>query len=157
MKNILVSCFSATGTTKVVADKLSSLLDADLFEIKPVKRYTDADLDWTNEKCRTSIEMKENIKPEIANKITNLENYNTICLGFPIWWYKEPTIIDRFLEENDLTEKDIYIFVTSGSSSASGAVDNLKANFPNLNFVDSRRLTGNENDEILKSWVKFNK
>ena len=117
MKKVLVSYFSASGTTKSVAEKVATAINGDLFEIEPVDKYTAEDLDWTNKQSRSSIEMNENIKPNILTKVSDLEEYDTICLAFPIWWYKEPTIIDKFLEENEMTNKNIYVFVTSGSSS----------------------------------------
>ena len=116
MNKFLISYFSASGTTKKVAEKVATALNGDLFEIEPVKKYTSDDLDWMDKQSRSSIEMNNNIKPEIVNKVSNLSDYDTVCLAFPIWWYKEPTIIDKFLEENDMTGKNIYVFVTSGSS-----------------------------------------
>jgi len=153
MSKVLVSYFSASGVTREIAQRVASAINGDLFEIEPVEKYTDADLDWTNRQSRSSIEMNENIKPEIVNKVSNLDEYDTICLAFPIWWYKEPTIIDKFLEENDMSNKNIYVFVTSGSSSIDSTYRNLKSNFPNLNFVDGKRFTGRESDEEYKNWI----
>ena len=153
MSKVLVSYFSASGVTEGVAERVSAAINGDLFEIEPVEKYTDADLDWTNNKSRTSIEMNENIKPEVLNKVSNLDEYDIICLAFPIWWYKEPTIIDRFLEENDMSNKKIYVFVTSGSSSIDSTYKSLKSNFPNLNFIDGKRFTGRESDEEYRSWI----
>ena len=154
MSKVLVSYFSASGVTKRVAEKVATAINGDLFEIEPVERYTEADLDWTNKQSRSSIEMNENIKPEILNKVPNLEEYDAICLAFPIWWYKEPTIIDKFLEENDMSNKTIYVFVTSGSSSIDSTYKSLVNNFPNLNFVSGKRFTGSESDEEYKDWIK---
>ena len=154
MSKVLVSYFSASGNTKSVAEKISSAVLGDLFEIEPVDKYTTDDLDWMDKNSRSSIEMKENVKPEIAKTVSNLEDYDTVCLGFPIWWYKEPTIIDKFLEENDMTGKKIYVFVTSGSSSIDSTYRSLKNNFPNLNFVDGKRFTGNESSDEYKSWIE---
>ena len=156
MSKVLVSYFSASGVTKRVAEKVATAINGDLFEIEPVKKYTDADLDWTDKQSRSSVEMNENIKPEILNTISNLEEYDTICLAFPIWWYKEPTIIDKFLEENDMSDKNIYVFATSGSSSIDSTYKSLKNNFPNLNFVSGKRFTGNESDEEYKNWIQTN-
>ena len=153
MNKILISYFSATGTTKKVAEKIAKSLEGDLFEIEPVEKYTDEDLDWTNKESRSSVEMNNNLKPDIVNKITNLNEYDTVCIGFPIWWYKEPTIIDKFLEENDMTNKKIYVFVTSGSSSIDSTYNSLKNNFFNLNFISGKRFTGNELEEDYKSWI----
>ena len=106
-----------------------------------------------NKNSRSSIEMNNDVKPDIVNKVSNLDDYNTICLGFPIWWYKEPTIIDKFLEENDMTGKSIYVFVTSGSSSIDSTYKSLNNNFPNLKFVSGKRFTGNEALDEYKSWI----
>ena len=154
MSKILVTFFSASGITKGVAEKVAKAVNGDLFEIEPVQKYTSEDLDWTNKQSRSSIEMNENIKPEILNKVSNLDEYDTICLAFPIWWYKEPTIIDKFLEENDMSGKNIYVFVTSGSSSIDSTYKSLKSNFSNLNFISGKRFTGNESDEDYINWIK---
>ena len=153
MRKVLVSYFSASGVTKGVAEKVANAINGDLFEIEPVVKYSNEDLDWTDKKSRSAIEMKENIKPEILKKVNNLEEYDTVCLAFPIWWYKEPTIIDKFLEENDLSEKKIYVFVTSGSSSIDSTYKSIKSNFPNLNFISGKRFTGNESNEDYINWV----
>jgi flavodoxin len=153
MSKILVSYFSASGTTKSVAEKVATAVNGDLFEIEPKEKYTESDLNWMDKQSRSSIEMNNNIKPEIANKVSNLGEYDTICLAFPIWWYKEPTIIDKFLEENDMTGKNIYVFVTSGSSSIDSTYKSLQNNFPYLNFISGKRFTGNESEEEYKSWL----
>jgi len=154
MSKVLVSYFSASGVTRGVAQRIATAIDGDIFEIEPVEKYTDEDLNWMSKQSRSSIEMNENIKPDIASKVSNLDEYDTICLGFPIWWYKEPTIIDKFLEENDMTGKNIYVFVTSGSSSIDSTYESLNNNFPDLNFVSGKRFTGKESDEDYKNWVK---
>ena len=156
MSKVLVSYFSASGVTKGVAQRVANAINGDLFEIEPVEKYTEADLDWTNKQSRSSIEMNENIKPEILNKVPNLNEYSTVCIGFPVWWYKEPTIIDKFLEENDMSNKNIYVFVTSGGSSIDSTYKSLKSNFSNLNFVDGKRFTGRESDEEYRNWIGGN-
>ncbi len=153
MSKILISYFSASGTTKRVAEKVATAINGDLFEIEPKEKYTDADLDWTNKQSRSSIEMTNDVKPEILNKVSNLEEYDTVCLAFPIWWYKEPTIIDKFLEENNMEGKKIYVFVTSGSSPIDSTYKSLQSNYPNLNFISGKRFTGNEAEEDYKSWI----
>jgi len=153
MSKILITYFSASGVTKRVAEKVANAVNADLFEIEPKEKYTESDLDWMDKNSRSSIEMNENIKPEILNKVSNIEDYDTVCLAFPIWWYKEPTIIDKFLEENDMSNKNIYVFVTSGSSTIDSTYKSLKNNFPNLNFVSGKRFTGSEVDDEYKSWL----
>lgn len=154
MSQILVSYFSASGTTKNVAQKLARTLEADLFEIEPEIPYTTSDLNWNDKQSRSTIEMEDlNVRPGIARKVSNLENYDRIVLGFPVWWYTAPRIINTFLEENDLTNKRIYIFVTSGGSSSEGSMENLKKSYPNLNFIDSRRFTGNEDKNEYIKWM----
>ena len=106
MNNKLIVYFSASGTTKIVSEKLSNIIGADLFEIVPKEKYTNADLDWTNKESRSSVEMQDkNSRPEILNKLDNIDKYDTIILGFPVWWYTAPTIINTFIEDNDLTNK----------------------------------------------------
>ena len=154
MNKILVSYFSASGTTKNVAQALARTLGADLFEIEPETPYTTSDLNWNDKQSRSTIEMEDlNVRPSIARKVSNLENYDRIVLGFPVWWYTAPRIINTFLEENDLTNKRIYIFVTSGGSSSEGSMENLKKSYPNLNFIDSRRFTGNEDKNEYIKWM----
>ena len=154
MNKILVSYFSASGTTKNVAQALARTLGADLFEIEPETPYTTSDLNWNDKQSRSTIEMEDlNVRPGIARKVSNLENYDRIVLGFPVWWYTAPRIINTFLEENDLTNKRIYIFVTSGGSSSEGSMENLKKSYPNLNFIDSRRFTGNEDKNEYIKWM----
>ncbi len=153
MSKVLVSYFSASGTTKALAERIATAINGDLFEIEPKEKYTDADLNWMDKNSRSSIEMNQNVQPDILNKVSNLEDYDTLCLGFPIWWYKEPTIIDRFLDENDMSGKKIYVFVTSGSSSIDSTYKSLLNNYPNLNFVSGKRFTGSESEEDFKSWI----
>ena len=153
MSKVLVSYFSASGVTKGVAERVASAINGDLFEIEPLEKYTDDDLDWTNKQSRSSVEMSSNIKPAVANKVSNLDEYDTVCIAFPIWWYREPTIIDTFLDENNMLNKKIYVFVTSGSSSIDSTYKSLKNNYPNLNFVDGKRFTGRESDEEYRNWI----
>ena len=149
----LITYFSASGTTKGIAEKMANIIQGDLFEIEPKEKYTEADLDWTNKESRSSIEMNNNIKPEIENKVSNLDEYDKVVIGFPIWWYKEPTIIDKFLEENDLSNKNIYVFVTSGGSTIDSTYKSLLNTFPDLNFIKGIRFTGNESDEDYNSFI----
>ena len=154
MNKKLICYFSASGVTKCVAENIAKVINGDLFEIEPVDKYTKEDLDWNNKESRSSIEMHDNIKPEILNKVDNLDEYDTICLGFPIWWYKEPTIIDKFLEENDMKSKKIYVFVTSGSSPIDSTYTSLKNNFSSLNFISGKRFIGNETADDINNWIK---
>jgi len=155
MNKTLVSYFSASGVTRSVAEKISKVVNADLFEIEPVNHYTSEDLDWNNEESRTTIEMNnKSSRPEIKNKVNNLNDYDTVIIGFPVWWYTAPTIINTFIEENDLTNKKVYIFVTSGGSSFGGSLKDLRNTYPNINFIDGKRFTGNETTEDILSWLK---
>ena len=127
MNKKLVAYFSASGVTKAAAERLAKAADADLFEIKPAVPYTHGDLDWTNKKSRSSIEMSNpNSRPEIAEKVLNMEDYDVIFLGFPIWWYVAPTIIHTFLESYDFSGKTIVLFATSGGSDFGQTVKSLK-------------------------------
>ena len=118
MSKILVSFFSASGVTKEVASKIAKYTGGDLFEIEPVNKYTNEDLDWTNKQSRSSVEMNNpSSRPEVKNKVSNISDYDTILIGFPVWWDLAPTIINTFIEENNLENKKIYVFATSGGSS----------------------------------------
>lgn len=143
-----ITCyFSATGTTKNIAIEIAKKINSDLFEIEPLELYTKEDLDWTNKNSRSSMEMRnENSRPRIKNKIENIEEYENIIIGFPVWWYKAPTIINTFIEENNLENKKIYVFVTSGGSGVTDSFNNLKKEYPNLNFVKGIRLETPEID-----------
>ena len=154
MNKKLICYFSASGVTKSVAEKISKLTNSDLFEIEPVEKYTTADLDWTDKESRSTKEMQDkSSRPAIVNKVSTLNEYDTIILGFPVWWYTAPTIINTFIEENDLTNKNVYIFVTSGSSSFGGSLKDLKETYPNINFVNGIRLSQSSLDDEILSWL----
>ena len=154
MDKLLICYFSATGTTKRVAEKLSEILNGDLFEIEPVNKYTSEDLDWTNKQSRSTLEMKdESSRPEVKGKVNNIEEYNKVVIGFPVWWYREPSIIDTFIEENDLKGKDIYVYVTSGGSTYEGSLKHLKEMYSELNFVSGKTLNHIDENEI-REWIK---
>lgn len=123
----LVAYFSASKVTKGVAEQLAKAAGADLFEIKPAVPYTHADLDWTNKKSRSSVEMNDpGSRPEITEKIGNMDEYDTVFLGFPIWWYVAPTIINTFVESYNFSGKTIVPFATSGGSGFGKTMDVLK-------------------------------
>ncbi len=155
MKKSLVVYFSVTGTTKTLAEKLSKEADADLFEIKPVAPYTQEDLDWTNENSRSTVEMKKDktIRPEIANKVENISQYDTIYIGFPIWWYIAPTIINSFLEQYDLKGKKIIPFATSGGSDMGDTNKELRPSCEGANLVEGRRFSENVPQSELREWI----
>lgn len=141
MSKKLVAYFSASGVTKKVALRLAQEELAELFEICPKIEYTSADLNWMDDNSRSSLQMKaQGCRPEILNKLDNLDQYEIIYLGFPIWWYVEPRIIDTFLESYNFSKKQIVPFATSGGSGISNVVENLKAHYPELNFADGRLL-----------------
>ena len=154
MSKILISYFSASGVTKSVAEKVSSIVNGDLFEIEPVNKYTSADLDWTNKQSRSSIEMNDkSSRPEVKEKASNINDYDTVLIGFPVWWYTAPTIINTFIEENNLENKKVYIFVTSGGSGVDGSFNDLKSTYPNINFVSGKRFSGNVSENDISSWI----
>lgn len=155
MNNKLVCYFSASGVTKKVAERIAASVGADIFEIEPVEKYTDEDLQWTDKNSRSSREMQDlSFRPPIAKTVSGMENYDTIVLGFPIWWYTAPTIINTFIEAHDLSNKKIYVFVTSGGSNSDKSLSDLKEKYPNLNFVDARRFIGSELDNVYKFWIQ---
>jgi flavodoxin len=146
-KKTLVVYFSATGTTAQAAKLLAQAADADIYEIVPEKTYTNEDLDWTNKKSRSTLEMNDkSSRPAIKGVVKDLAQYDTIYLGFPIWWYTAPTIINTFIEKNDLKDKTIITFATSGGSSVDKATRDLKASYPTLNIRKGRLL----NDATLR-------
>ena len=138
MSKVLVAFFSASGVTKKVASKLASVLNADLHEIIPEKPYSKEDLDWTNENSRSTIEMKKDksIRPAIANKVDNMEQYDVVYIGFPIWWYIAPTIINTFLEQYNLTGKKIIPFATSGISGMGNTNKELRPSCVGAELLD---------------------
>ena len=149
---ILISYFSASGVTKKVAEELSQLLGGDLFEIEPVEKYTDADLDWRDQNSRSTIEMNDrDFRPAVSKKVENMGDYDKVVIGFPVWWYTAPTIINTFIEENNLSGKDVYIFVTSGGSGVDGGLKDLRAKYPEIKFVDGKRIQQVTND--LATWI----
>ena len=153
MNKTLITYFSCSGRTKSVAEKIAEISRGDLFEIVPVQEYTSEDLDWTNDNSRTSVEMKnEDSRPQIKNKIDNISEYNKIYLGFPVWWYREPSIIDTFIESYNLEGKEIYVFVTSGSSTYEGSLKHLKEKYNNLNFVCGKTLNHADETELI-NWI----
>ena len=150
----LVTYFSASGVTKRAAEHLAKAAGADLFEIKPAVPYTRADLDWTNKKSRSSVEMNNpDSRPEIAERLSNMEDYDTVFIGFPIWWYVAPTIINTFVESYDFSGKTIVPFATSGGSGMGKTVEVLKSLCPGANWEKGKMLN-RVSDRELESWVK---
>ncbi len=142
MSKVLVAYFSASGVTAKAAKRLSEVLMADLFEIKPTVPYTEADLDWRNDKSRSSIEMKDpSSRPAIAEMLENMDEYDIIYLGFPIWWYIAPTIINTFLEQYDFTGKQIVTFATSGGSGMGKTNEKLAPSCPGAILKEGKIMT----------------
>ncbi|AXU10633.1 flavodoxin [Parvimonas micra] len=155
MSRKLVAYFSASGATKKLAERISKIAGADLHEIAPKEIYTDEDLNWMNENSRSSIEMKnKSFRPEIANKINNIDDYDTIYVGFPIWWYVAPTIINTFLESYDLKGKTIIPFATSGESLMGNTNEELKNSCKGSVLKEGRRFDIKDSDEIIKNWIE---
>lgn len=153
MPKTLVSYFSAGGTTAQVAKDIAEIAGADLFEIKPLIPYSAADLDWTDKNSRSTLEMRdEKSRPEIANKLDNMDDYDTVFLGFPIWWYVAPSIINNFLESYDFKGKTIRPFFTSGGSGAGQTDEKLHKFAPDAIWRPAKRLYPNNADRI-KNWI----
>ena len=139
MSKKLVAYFSASGNTAALAKKLADAAGADLYEIKPAVPYTNADLNWQNKQSRSSVEMSDHSsRPAIADGDVNISAYDTVYIGFPIWWYIAPTIINTFLERYDFSGKRIILFATSGGSRFGKTVDNLKVSAPNAEIIEGK-------------------
>lgn len=155
MSKTLVAFFSVSGVTKKVAEKISIAAEADLYEIKPEDAYTKEDLNWNNKNSRSSIEMNDpNSRPSIADKVDNFEEYDVIFVGFPIWWYIAPTIINTFIESYDFSGKTVVTFCTSGGSGLGNSDKILKACCnSSVNWIPGKRLSAGATIENIKEWV----
>ena len=154
MSRKLVAFFSASGVTAKVAEKLSDTIGADLFAIEPKVSYTKADLDWMDKNSRSTLEMKDPAsRPEIARVRDNMEEYDTVFVGFPIWWYVAPTIINTFLESYDLTGKTIIPFATSGGSGMGKTNEKLMPSCKGAKLLDGKVLKANVGAKELDDWV----
>ena len=154
MSKKLGAYFSASGITQKAAERIAKISGSDLFEIKPSVPYTKEDLDWTNKNSRSSVEMKNpDSRPEIANKIPNINEYDTIFIGFPIWWYVAPTIIDTFIESYDFSGKTIIPFATSGGRGFGKTVEILKALASKEAKWKDGKLMNNISETELKNWI----
>ena len=156
MSNVLVAYFSASGVTKKVAEELANVKNADMFEIKPKVPYSAADLDWKDTQSRSTLEMKDlDCRPEMADKAVSIAQYETVFIGFPIWWGREPSVVDTFLEACDFSGKKIIPFCTSGGSS----IDDASKRIQELTgeravVVKGSRLGGDISEEDLKIWTE---
>ena len=155
MSKTLVTYFSCSGVTKKVAERIAKASGAELFEIKPEVPYTKADLNWLSKKSRSSVEMNDPAsRPAIAEKKENMSEYDVIYVGFPIWWYVAPTIINTFLESYDFTGKTIVLFATSGSSGFGKTTDKLKNSCPGANLKEGGILKASMNEQKIADWIK---
>ena len=154
MSRKLVAYFSASGVTAKAAKVLASALDADLYEIRPETPYTKADLNWTDKASRSSVEMKDPAsRPAIARYDAKIQDYDTVFVGFPIWWYVAPTIINTFLESYDLSGKAVVPFATSGGSGMGQTNEKLQPSCPGARLLPGKLLNGRISEQELKKWV----
>lgn len=155
MSKVLVAYFSASGVTAKLAKKLAAAIGADLHEIKPEKPYTSADLDWRDSNSRSSIEMKDkSFRPAIANSVENMDQYDTVFVAFPIWWYVAPTIINTFLEAYNLDGKKIVPLATSGSSGMGNTNKELAPSCKGATLEEGKRFDANAGEKELADWAK---
>ena len=152
--NALVAYFSATGITAKAAKALATAAGADLYEIRPAVPYTGADLNWMDKSSRSSVEMNDKqSRPALADTDAPIAGHDVIFLGFPIWWYTAPTIINTFLERYDFTGKTIVLFATSGGSGLGKTASDLQGSAPGAKILDGRLFNGRLNADELKTWV----
>ena len=155
MSKTLGAYFSASGVTARAAKSLAGAAGADLYEIRPAAPYTQADLDWTNKKSRSSVEMNDlSFRPALADSDADIAGHDVILLGFPIWWYVAPTIINTFLERYDFSGKTIILFATSGGSGFGKAVSGLQGSAPGAVIKEGRILNGRQSEAELKKWLQ---
>ena len=154
MAKALVAYFSASGVTKKVAERLATAIGADPFEIVPEQIYTDADLNWQDKNSRSSVEMNDHsARPAIASKVENMAQYDVIFIGFPIWWYREPSIVDTFAEAYDFGGKTIIPFATSGGSGMGGSGMNIGALAKDAHVIEGKRFAAGVSEDELKKWA----
>lgn len=154
MSRKLVAYFSASGVTAKVAETLAEAIGADIFEIEPKVPYTKADLDWTNRQSRSSIEMNDPAsRPAIAGVRDNMADYDTLFVGFPIWWYVAPTIINTFLESHDLTGKTIIPFATSGGSGMGKTNEKLRPSCAGAKLIEGKVFKSNVSKAEMNQWA----
>ena len=154
MGKTLVAYFSASGVTAKLAKRLADTIGADLFEIKPKRAYTKGDLNWQDKKSRSSVEMNDrSCRPAIGDKVENMEQYDTVFVGFPIWWYREPSIIDTFMEAYNFEGKTVVPFAPSGGSGMGDSAINMQELAKGAKVVSGKRFGRNASADELKNWV----
>lgn len=156
-KKILVAYFSCSGVTAETAKTLASLSGGDLYEIEPANPYTAADLNWNNKSSRSSLEMRDTTsRPAISTKVTHMAQYDTIFIGFPVWWYVAPTIINTFIESYDFTGKVVIPFATSGGSGIGKCEKNLRTAYPTVSWKQGKLLNGKIDKKLVDEWLNNN-
>ena len=154
MAKALVAYFSASGVTRKLSENLAGAIGADLFEIVPETLYTDDDLNWRDKSSRSSVEMNDrSCRPAIASKVENMAQYDVVFIGFPVWWYREPSIIDTFAESYDFGGKTIVPFATSGTSGIGESGKNIGELAKDAHVFDGKRFKANASAEELKDWA----
>ncbi len=154
MSKVLVAYFSASGVTAKVAEGLAKEIGADLFEIEPETPYTNADLNWQDKKSRSTVEMNDRgCRPAIRSKVEDMAQYGVVFVGFPVWWYREPSIIDTFMEAYDFSGKTVVPFATSGGSPIGDAGKNMQALAPGAKVAAGKRLTTGTSGKALADWA----
>ncbi len=154
MSKVLVAFFSASGSTRKLAGKLAEATGADLFEIVPETLYTKADLNWMDKKSRSTVEMNDpSCRPTIKTKVADMAQYDVVFVGFPIWWYREPSIIDTFMESYDFSGKTVVPFATSGGSGIGGSGRNMQKLAPGASVAVGNRFGGITSAAKLKAWA----
>ena len=154
MAKALVTYFSASGVTAKLAKRLAEAVGADLFEIKPETPYTNADLSWQNSQSRSSVEMNDRAsRPAIAEKVADMARYDVVFVGFPVWWYREPSIIDTFMEAYDFSGKTVVPFATSGMSGIGDSGKNMQALAPGANVDAGKRFDAGASAKQLADWA----
>lgn len=155
MKKSLVAYFSASGVTAELAKRLAKAVQADLYEIRPQQPYTDADLNWMDKNSRSTLEMKDPAcRPAIVLPVPDTQNYEVIFVGFPVWWYREPSIIDTFIEACDLKGKKVVPFATSGTSGIGDSGKNMQKLAPDADVETGKRLDAHMTESALADWAK---
>ena len=154
MSKALVAYFSASGVTKAVAERLAKGIGADLFEIEPAIPYTRADLDWAKKNSRSTIEMNDrSSRPAIASKAADMTQYDVVFVGFPVWWYREPSIIDTFMEQYDFSGKTVIPFATSGGSQLGDSAKNMQALARGSKVLEGKRFASRTSEKELADWA----
>lgn len=155
MSKVLVAYFSASGVTAALSQRLAQAINADLFAIEPEEPYTEEDLDWRNQNSRSTLEMKDSgSRPAIRSKISDISQYELIFVGFPIWWYREPSIIDTFMEAYAFNGQTIVPFATSGGSSIGHSGENMQKIATNAKVLAGKRLAANASGAELAKWAE---